>query len=639
VKARSVTSEMDTTGMVEVQYASLSHIGASPRRTLLEDRSSAEKIQTASGLTLTLGIVSDGVGGENAGERAAELTVQTILEQCKQSTSQDIPQILRSALENANDRVYGEARRSARKMNMGATAAVAAIHEGKLYLANVGDSRIYLIRDGKTIPLTIDHTWMNDVVREGKLSPQEAMKHPRRDEIVRAIGNEAFLKVDLGIWLQRGKETEKEAQSAQGLPLNPDDRVLICSDGVIKSRHDQPEAHYVEEHEFPGLVNGLDPGRAVKSLLKQARSRQVDDNISAVILEIPSGSQPIRLPNKRTLLLAMIIPLVLIGMIWLFLRWPRPSPEVPALPEIPALPSGFAFLSLLEGSAEKQAPGGEFMSLHAEDIIPSGFGVRIRTLGDQAYLRLDLADGSILYLGPNTQIEFRAIADGSAIHETLIVLEQGCVLVVHDGSYEHAFAVSSTIDVNARIAGSVMGVQLETTLQRLHLDCFQGMCSIERQRRYVLTPGQHIWMDMTGAAGPTDLARNNLYTFGRDWLPETTAATQVTPTIGTPQPTETLGPLFLTPTFPFKPTKTARPRRTPIPPTHTPTDTPEPTDTEEPPTLTPTDTPEPTDTATHTPIPSPTQTDTQTPTETPKPSSTSTKAPTDTPAPTQAEGG
>jgi serine/threonine protein phosphatase PrpC len=639
VKVRSMASETDTTGMVEVQYASLSHIGASPKRKLLEDRSRAVKIQTAGGLSMTLGIVSDGVGGENAGERAAELTVQTILDQCRQSTSTDIPEILRTALEEANDRVYGEARHSARKMNMGATAAVASIHEGKLYLANVGDSRIYLIRDGKTIPLTIDHTWMNEVVREGKLSPQEARKHPRRDEIVRAIGNEAFLKVDLGVWLQGGKETEEEARSAQGLPLFPGDRVLICSDGVIKSRLDQPEAHYVEEHEFYELVYGLDPGRAVKAILKLARSRQVDDNVSAVILEIPSGSRPIRLPGRRIFLLAAIVPLLLVGVNWLIVRSFHPSPEVPSLPEIPSLPSGFAFLSLLEGSAEKQALGGEFKVLHAEDIIPSGLGIRIRTVGDQAYLRLDLADGSILYLGPNTQIEFRAIANGSTIHETLIVLEQGQVLVVHDGSSEHAFAVTSTIGVTARIAGSVMGVQLESAFKRLHLDCFQGICSIEEQRRYVLTSGQHIWMDITGDAGPMGPARNELYAFGGAWIAETIAVTQVTPTIGTPQPTKTLGPLFLTPTFPFTPTKTARPRRTAIPPTQIPTDTLAPTDTEEPPTLTPTHTSEPTDTPTHTPMPSPTHTETQKPTETPKPSSTSAETPSDTPLPTQPEGG
>lgn len=628
--------------MTEVLYAALSHIGASPRRTLLEDRSCAMEIQTAGGLTMTLGVVSDGVGGENAGERAAELAVETILEHCKQSTSQDIPKILRSALEKANDRVYREARHSARKMNMGATAAVAAIHKDKLYLANVGDSRIYLIRDGKTIPLTIDHTWMNEVVSLGKLSQQEAMKHPRRDEIVRAIGNEALLNVDLGIWLQGGKEKEKEAQSAQGLPLFPDDRVFVCSDGVIKSRHDQPEAHYVEEHEFPKLVHGLDPERAVDAILKQARSRQVDDNISAVILEVSSGSRPMRFPSKRIFLLAAIVPLLLVGMTWLALRWSRPSPGAAVLPEIPSLPSGFAFLSLLGGAAERQAPGGESMVLHAEDIIRAGYGVHIRTLGDKSFVRLDLADGSILYLGPDTEIELRAIADGLAIHETLIVLEQGYVLVVLDASPEHSFAVASSIDVTARMAGSVMGVHLETGFQRLHLDCFQGMCSIEGQRRYVLSSGQHIWMDKAGTAGPTGLARNGLYTFAGEGILGTIAVTQVIPTSGTLQPTKTLGPLFLTPTYLFVPTKTDKPRQTAIPPTQTvspePTDTEEPpTDTEEPPTFTPTNTHEPTDTPSHTPSPSPSST--PMPSETPSPAPTSTTMPSDTPEPTETNSG
>jgi serine/threonine protein phosphatase PrpC len=633
VKEHSPAIEADTTPTDEVLYASLSHIGASPRRTLLEDRSSAVKIQTAGGLLLTLGIVADGVGGENAGERAAELTVRTVIDQCKLSTSHDIPEILRSALEEANNRVYREARRSARKMNMGATAAVSAIHEGKLYLANVGDSRIYLIRDGKTSPLSIDHTWTNEVVREGKLALQEALKHPRRDEIVRAIGNEAILKVDLGIWLQGGEETEEEARSAQGLPLRPGDRILICSDGVTKSRHDRPEAHYVEEREFPELVHGLDPERAVKTILKQARSRQVDDNVSAVILEIPSDLRPMRLPGRRVLIIAAIIPLLLTGISWFVMRWPRPSPEAPTLPEIPSLPSGFAFLSLLEGRAEKQAPGGEFQIVHAEDIIPSGFGVHIRTVGEQGYLRLDLADGSILYLGPNSQIEFQAVADGSTIHESLIILEQGYVLVVNDGNVEGSFAITSTIDVTARVSGSVMGVHLENALQRLHLDCFQGMCSIEEQRRYVLTSGQHIWMDRNGDAGPPGSTRNELYAFGGDWVPEITAITQTAPAPETLQPTKTLGPLFLTPTIPF-PTETTKPRRTAIPPKLTSTDTPPPTETEEQPTFTPTYTPEPTDTPTHSPTPSLAPTETQTPTEAP----TSTDTPEPTPAETQSGG-
>lgn len=626
VKAHSQASETDTMPTDEVRYASLSHIGTSPRRMLLEDRSSAEIIQTAGGLTLTLGIVSDGVGGANAGERAAELTVQTVIDRCKLSTSHSIPEILRSALEEANNRVYRESRRSTRKMNMGATAAVSAIHEGKLYMANVGDSRIYLIRDGKTIPLSIDHTWTNEVVRKGKLTLQEARNHPRRDEIVRAIGNEATLKVDLGVWLQGGKETAQEARSAQGLVLRPGDRVLICSDGVTKSRHDRPEANYVEDQEFPELVHSLDPEKAVKTILKQARSRQVDDNVSAVILEIPSELRPIRLPRRRILIIAAIIPLLLTGFSWLAIKWPRPSPEAPVVPEIPPLPSGFAFLSILEGMAEKQAPGGEFQTVYTEDIIPSGPGVHIRTVGDQGYLRLDLADDSILYLGPNTQIEFRAIADGSKIHESLIVLEQGYVLVVNGGSVEGSFTVASSIDVAARVSGSVMGVHLENTLHRLHLDCFQGLCSIEEQRRYVLTSGQHIWMDRNGDAGPTGSTRNELFAFGGDWVPESITVTQSVPVAETLRPTKTLGPLFLTPTIVFVPTKTPKPRRTAIPPTLAPTDTPPPTETEEQPTFTPTHTPGPTYTVAPTPLPSLIPTESPTPADTLEPTQTDTQS-------------
>jgi hypothetical protein len=241
-----------------------------------------------------------------------------------------------------------------------------------------------------------------------------------------------------------------------------------------------------------------------------------------------------------------------------------------------------------------------------------------------------LADDSILYLGPDTQVEFRAIADGSTIHESLIILEQGYVLVVNDGNAEVSFTVASTIDVTASASGSVMGVHLEKTLQRLHLDCFQGMCSIEEQRRFVLTSGQHIWMDKNGDAGPTNSTRNGLFAFGGDWVPESTTITQVVPVIETIQPTNTLGPLFLTPTIHFVPTKTPKPRRTSVPTTSAPSDTPPPAETEEKPTFTPAYTPEPTYTPTHSPMPSSTPPEALTPTETLEPTSTDPPKPTAT---------
>jgi protein phosphatase len=625
----------------EIRYAALSHIGASPHRTLLEDRSRAERIQTAGGLNLTLGVVADGVGGENAGERAAELAVKTIFDHCRRSTSEDIPEMLRSALKEANKRVHAESRRSRRKKNMGTTAAVAAVAQGRLYLAHAGDSRIYLIREGKTLPLTIDHTWANEVVRSGKLTPEEAQKHPRKEEIVRAIGNEAILNVDLGVWLRGGQEDEQEARAAQGLPLRPGDRVLICSDGVIKSRHDNPAAHYVEEQEFPDLLRGS-PEKAVNAIIKQAQSRLVDDNVSAVVLEVPAGRNLIRDLPLRGLGIAAALALVILAGLWSATRSPEEVPAEPTLPEIPPLPSGFAFLSALEGSAHKRVPGAEYQALQIEDIVPSGQGVRLRTQGATAHLRLDLADGSILFLGPDTQIELRAIADEVSIPETAIVLEQGSVLVATGPDPGSTFAVTSLFGVTARAEGTLMGIQLDDILQRLYIDCFEGRCTLEGNRRFTLTAGQRRWMDGEGNFGSVETTRNEAYAFAGRLVPSPTPVIVQSPTPASFEPTQTLGPLFLTPTVPpsAKPTHTPRrpipPSETPVPtstktPTRTltPTKSPTPTETDEPPTSTPTRTKTPTATS------SPTET--EAPTETPTPSETAPPTPTETLVPTATE--
>ncbi|HLF81468.1 MAG TPA: PP2C family protein-serine/threonine phosphatase, partial [Anaerolineales bacterium] len=137
-----------------VRMATASHIGASPRRTLLEDRARAELITTAGGLQMVLGVVADGIGGENAGERAAELTVQTVIDHSRASNESNVPRLLEQALQEANQRVFAESQKSRRKTNMGSTAAVAAIVDGRLYLANAGDSRVYLLRGRKVLPLT-----------------------------------------------------------------------------------------------------------------------------------------------------------------------------------------------------------------------------------------------------------------------------------------------------------------------------------------------------------------------------------------------------------------------------------------------------------------------------------------------------
>ncbi|MFX0145164.1 MAG: PP2C family protein-serine/threonine phosphatase, partial [Candidatus Hodarchaeota archaeon] len=318
----------------EIQHASFSHIGASPRRVLLEDRCQAETFTTGAGLEMTLGVVADGIGGENAGERAAEVTVSAIIDHCQRSTNQDVPQMLEEALKTANERVFADARRSLRKRNMGSTAAVAAIVEDRLYVANVGDSRVYLVRGGKALPLTVDHTWEHETLRSGKLTPEEITRHPRKDEIVRSIGYDADIDVDLGIWLKGGQESESEAVSAQGMQLEPGDRVIICSDGLTKTRHNLSSAHYIEDRELVSLTKGRSAEVAVEQLVKRALEREADDNVSVVILRIPGGVEVPRALLPVIGVASIAILLISIG-VWLLPKLQMTDIDKETSPTIP----------------------------------------------------------------------------------------------------------------------------------------------------------------------------------------------------------------------------------------------------------------------------------------------------------------
>ena len=576
----------------EVRVAAVSHIGASTRRTLLEDRCRVESITTAGGLVMTLGVVADGIGGENAGERAAEITVNAVIEHCTHSVGRNIPSILEGAMKVANQQVFTDARRSRRKMNMGSTAAVAAIVDNHLYVANVGDSRIYLIRGKQVLRLTMDHTWENEILRSGKLTAEEVARHPRKDEIVRSIGYDAVLNVDLGMWLQGGKEDKAEARAAQGLPLKPGDRVVICSDGLTKARHDHPLEHYVEEREFANLTVGRSPKQAADLLVKRALDRKVDDNVSVVVLAVPGG---LRMP--RTLLPAFGVAasalLLVIAGVWLLLRLMGSTADPSTRSTIPPLQSGFSFVSELEGRAEVMSPGGGRRPLQAEDLVASGEGVRIVVYGADSYARLGLADGNIVYIGPDTQIEMLAIADGIDTKNTILVIEEGVVLVTSDSDTMTTMIVRSQGGTVARSKSAIMGLIFSPDEQRFDLDCFSGLCEVIDEISgglgHVLEGGQHIWVNTAGEFSLPDATRNQLYAFGGYGgglvLTPTVALATSTSASMPATPTRTqLGPLFVPPSA----TRTSPPPRdTEIPqppPIPTATQAPVPTDTPIPPT-------------------------------------------------------
>ncbi len=164
----------------------------------------------------TFFVVADGMGGHAAGEVASSLAANNIRDFIiENKTRPDYGNLLREAFEKANALVYSEANQEQEYKSMGTTSVATIITEDKLYIANVGDSRCYLWREGKLSQLTEDHSLVADLIRKGLLTEEDAKTHPERSAVTRAMGSAEDVEVDI--------ITED---------LISGDKVLLCSDGL-----------------------------------------------------------------------------------------------------------------------------------------------------------------------------------------------------------------------------------------------------------------------------------------------------------------------------------------------------------------------------------------------------------------------
>lgn len=296
------------------------HIGASKMRSY-EDRHYFSNITTKGGLDITLAIVSDGVGGGNFGQRAAQLTVETVVKEIKDSNKaeDEIIPMLGNAVGCANKAVYQEAASEKEKFGMSATISVALVYKSKLYVANVGDSRIYLIRNGVAKQITLDHTYANEKIRQGILKPEEAFRHPHAESLTRSIGFEPQVLVDLGLYVNNGQEDSRTAYANQGLELGVNDVILVCSDGLVKVMAEYQNRHYVEVNEIVEIVTQYHAEEAAKVLNDLAIGRNVDDNVTVVVIEFVNRKTP-KLSKSNIFLLSIMLLLVTIILIFLLLR-------------------------------------------------------------------------------------------------------------------------------------------------------------------------------------------------------------------------------------------------------------------------------------------------------------------------------
>ncbi len=204
-------------------------------------------------------IVADGMGGHAAGDYASRVTTETVVSDISGSHEQNPIRLIRHAYETANAAIIEEANRLPDHEGMGTTLVVATVIGDTLYVANVGDSRLYVIDDSIS-QITRDHSLVEEMVRAGELEASEARSHPMKNKITRAIGGDYDIRVDFF-----------------DMKLNPDDRILMCTDGLT---------NMVEDEDIRMIVDGSpDVVSAVQRLIDRANANGGYDNIGIVLVE------------------------------------------------------------------------------------------------------------------------------------------------------------------------------------------------------------------------------------------------------------------------------------------------------------------------------------------------------------------
>jgi protein phosphatase len=205
-------------------------------------------------------IVADGMGGHRGGATASRLAAETVKAQYLDSETTDIPTALRASLSRANARIYSEAQSTPELRGMGTTTSVLAVREREGWLAHVGDSRIYMVRNGEIQQLTDDHSLVATMVREGLLTAQEAETHPRRNVLQRSMGVAEDVEIDV-----KGP-----------IELREGDTFILCSDGL----------HGVVKEDEILDVAKMPIDAAADEFLRRALSRGAPDNVTVIVARV-----------------------------------------------------------------------------------------------------------------------------------------------------------------------------------------------------------------------------------------------------------------------------------------------------------------------------------------------------------------
>lgn len=206
-------------------------------------------------------VVADGMGGHRAGDVASVTAVDAVLESIKMSTKSDVIAIIEEAVTVANDTLYNKAKYNIEWKGMGTTLVMATVIDSTVYVANVGDSRLYYI-DEDIHQITRDHSFVEEMVSIGEIDKSEARTHEKKNIITRAIGVE--------------KKTNADFFE---LAFSSNDKILMCSDGLT---------NMVEDEEIKSIIhnNSENLEVMVHKLIDRANENGGKDNIAVLVVEL-----------------------------------------------------------------------------------------------------------------------------------------------------------------------------------------------------------------------------------------------------------------------------------------------------------------------------------------------------------------
>lgn len=232
--------------------------------------------------------VADGMGGHAAGEVASEIAVNTLAEYAPDHADSEA---LGFAVAEANRAVIRGVKEGAGREGMGCTMTAAVLEGERLVLAQVGDSRAYLLHKGKLQQLTRDHSLMADMIEAGQLTPEEARYHPNRSVITRALGSDPHMAADL-----------------YELNVESGDRLLICSDGLTTMLLDETIETIL------GRID--DPQRCASTLVSEANGAGGYDNTTTIVVDVTGHSEVKQKRSARKAKVSMIVTILVLVLVF-----------------------------------------------------------------------------------------------------------------------------------------------------------------------------------------------------------------------------------------------------------------------------------------------------------------------------------